>query len=119
MFAALYRHLRLTIAVIAIFVATALVSLVVLDLGPGLKARAEREGSKWLDRPMTMGRLGVQLGRGRFVIDDLRIQGLTPEARPWLEAKRIYISLTWGAIVGREVLVDTIEMSDWRMVVET
>ena len=119
MFGAIYRHLRLSVAVVAILIATAVVSLVVLDLGPQLKARAEREGSKWLDRPMHIGRLGVQLGRGRFVIEDLRIDGLTPDARPWLEAKRIELSLTWGAILGREVLVDTIEMSDWRMVVET
>ena len=39
--------------------------------------------------------------------------------RPWLIAKRINISLTWSAIVHRELLFDAVEMSDWRMVVET
>ena len=80
-------------------------SVVAIDLGPSLQARAEREGSNWLDRPMHIGRLGVAVGRGRFVIEDLRIDGLTPEARPWLVAKRIDISLTWGALLDREVLL--------------
>ena len=40
-------------------------------------------------------------------------------ATPWLVAKRIDVSLTWGALLHREVLLDSIEMSDWRMVVET
>ena len=31
---------------------------------------------------MHIGRLGVEIGRGRFVIEDLRIKGLTPECAP-------------------------------------
>ena len=114
-----YRRVRAVVVVIAIVVATVVVSTVSVDLGPTLRARAEREGSKWLDRPMHIGRLGVQIGRGRFVIEDLRIEGLTPDARPWLVAKRIGVSLTWGALLDREILIDTVEMSDWRMVVES
>jgi hypothetical protein len=68
---------------------------------------------------MRIGRLGIQLGRGRFLVEDLQIDGLTPESRPWLVAKRIEVSLTWRALIDREVLLDTIEMTDWRMVVET
>ena len=119
MFAAAYRHVRAIVAVFAILVASVVVSVVAVDLGPSLRERAEREGSKWLERPMHIGRLGVEVGRGRFVIEDLLIEGLTPDARPWLTAKRIDISLTWGAILGREILFDSIEMTDWRMVVET
>ena len=114
-----YRRLRAAAVVIAIVVATVVVSTVSVDLGPTLRARAEREGSKWLDRPMHIGRLGVEIGRGRFVIEDLRIEGLTPDARPWLVAKHISVSLTWGALWDREILIDTVEMSDWRMVVES
>jgi TamB, inner membrane protein subunit of TAM complex len=116
---ATYRRLRAAVIVVAILLATVLVSTVSIDLGPVLLARAEAEGSKWLDRPMHIGRLGVELGRGRFVIEDLRIEGLTAEARPWLVAKRVDVSLTWGALWHREVLVDSIEMADWRMVVES
>jgi hypothetical protein len=118
-FAAAYRHIRTIVAVVAILIASVAVSLVAVDVGPSLRARAEREGSKWLDRPMHIGRLGVEVGRGRFVVEDLVIEGLTPDARPWLTARRIDISLTWSAILGREILFDSIEMTDWRMVVET
>jgi hypothetical protein len=114
-----YKRVRTVVAVSAIVIATVVVSTVSVDLGPSLRERAEREGSKWLDRPMHIGRLGVELARGRFVLEDLRIEGLTPESRPWLVAKRIEISLTWWALVNREVLFDSVQMTDWRMVVET
>ena len=114
-----YRHLRLLVAILAIAIAAFLVSVVTIDLGPSLKARAQTEGSKFIDRPMHIGKLSVHIARGRFVIEDLRIEGLTPEARPWLTAKRIDISLAWKALWKREVLLDSIEMSDWKMVVES
>ena len=68
---------------------------------------------------MTIGRLGIHLGRGKFVVEDLRIDGMLPGEPPWLVAKRIDVSLTWSALLGREVLLDDIEMTDWRMVVES
>ena len=114
-----YRRVRLIVAVTAVLVAAFLVSVVTIDLGPALKARAEREGSKFIDRPMHIGRLGVHIASGYFVVEDLRIEGLTPEARPWLVAKRIDVSLAWNALWHREVLLDSIEMSDWTMVVES
>jgi hypothetical protein len=117
--AAIYRYSRAITIVVAIALAVALVSLVSVDLGPALKARAERAGGGWLDRGMRIGRLGVQLGRGRFVIEDLVIDGMRPGEDPWLVAKRVEVSLTWGALLRREVLLDSIEMTDWRMVVES
>ncbi len=119
MFKAIYRHLRASLVVVAIIIAAVLVSVFAVDLGPALKERAERAGSNWLARPLHIGRLGVMLAPGRFVIEDLRIEGLTPESRPWLEAKRIEISLTWRALFSREVLLDSVLMTDWRMVVES
>ncbi len=119
MLRAAYRRVRAILLVLAVIVAVTLATTFTVDLGPALRARAERAGSNWLDRPMTIGRLGVRLGAGRFVVEDLRIAGLTPDARPWLEAKRIEVSLTWGALMRREVLLSQIEMTDWRMLVET
>ena len=119
MLRATYRRVRFIVAVIAVIVAAFLVSVVTIDLGPALKARAEAEGSKFIARPMHIGRLGVHIGRGRFIVEDLRIDGLTPDARPWLVAKSITVSLTWKALWNREVLLDSIEMTDWRMVVES
>ena len=37
---------------------------------------------------------------------------------PFLTAKRIDVSLAWEAMFRREVLVDSIEMTDWHMVLE-
>jgi len=117
--AALYRYSRAITIVVAVALAVALVSVVSVDLGPALKARAERAGGNWLERGLHIGRLGVQLGRGRFIIEDLVIEGMRPGEEPWLVAKRVEVSLTWGALIRREVLLDSIEMSDWRMVVES
>ena len=116
---ATYRRVRAVVVVVAIVIGAGLVSTVAIDLGPALRKRAEEQGSRWLDRPMHIGKLGVRLAPGRFVVEDLRIEGLTPDARPWLVAKRIEVSLTWRALFNREVLVDSIEMSDWKMVVES
>jgi hypothetical protein len=104
---------------LAVAVAVVLVTTVTIDVGPALKARAERGATAWLDRDTSIGRLGVHLGRGRFVVEDLRVAGLLPGAEPWLEARRIEVSLTWSALIGREILLDTIEMRDWRMVAES
>jgi hypothetical protein len=114
-----YRRVRLAVALFAVILATFVVSAVTVDVGPSLKAIAEREGSKFIDRPMHIGRLGVRIARGEFVIEDLRIDGLTADARPWLVAKRIDVSLAWRALWSREVLLDSIYMSDWKMVVES
>jgi hypothetical protein len=118
-FRTVYRYARRFAVTIGIVVAVIVVSTLTIDLGPALKARAERAGSNWLERQLSIGRLGVHLGRGRFVVEDLRISGMLPNEPPWLEAKRIEVSLTWSALFGREVLLDSIEMSDWRMVVES
>jgi hypothetical protein len=114
-----YKYARRFAVTIGVIVAVLVVSTLTIDLGPVLKARAEREGSNWLDRKLTIGRLGVHLGRGRFVIEDLRIDGMFPTEPPWLEAKRIDVSLKWSALFGREVLFDSVEMTGWRMVVES
>lgn len=116
---AVYRYARRFAVAIGVMVAVALVSTLTIDLGPALKARAEKAGGDWLERTMTIGRLGVHLGSGKFVVEDLRISGMYPNEPPWLEAKRIDVSLTWSALVRREVLLDSIEMTDWRMTVES
>ena len=114
-----YRYARRFAVTIGVIVAVIVVSTLTIDLGPAVKARAEKAGSDWLERTMTIGRLGIHLGRGRFVVEDLYISGMHPHEPPWLVAKRIEVSLTWSALVGREVLLDNIEMTDWRMVVES
>jgi len=114
-----YRYGRRFAVTIGVIVAVLVVSTLTLDLGPALRARAETEGGKWLDRKMTIGRLGVHLGSGRFVIEDLRIDGMLPDEPPWLVVKRLDVSLRWSALLHREVLLESIEMTDWKMIVES
>lgn len=118
-FQIVYRYARRFAVTIGVTVAVLVVSIVTLDLGPLFRARAELEGGKWLERKMTIGRLGIRLGRGTFVVEDLRIDGMFPNEPPWLVAKRVEVSLTWSALLRREVLLDSIDMADWRMVVES
>src|SRR5690349_22316121 len=114
-----YRYGRRFAVTIGIIVAVLVVSLLTIDLGPALRARAERAGGNWLERKMTIGRLGVNLGSGKFVVENLRIDGMYPTEPPWLVAKRIDVSLDWFALFHREVLLESIEMQDWKMVVES
>jgi hypothetical protein len=113
-----FRFTKLGVVVLATTLAVAIVATLTLDLGPGLRGLAEREGSKRVGRPMHIGRLGVRLFNGKFVLEDFVIEGLVPTDRPFLTAKRIDVSLAWEAIFHREVLVDSIEMTDWHMVLE-
>ena len=113
-----FRFTKLGVAVLAVTLAVAIVATLTVDLGPGLRGLAEREGSKRVGRPMHIGRLGVRLFSGKFVLEDFVIEGLVPTDRPFLTAKRIDVSLTWDAMFHREVLVDSVVMTDWHMVLE-
>ena len=113
-----FRFTKVGVVVLAITLAVAIVATLTVDLGPGLRGLAEREGSKRVGRPMHIGRLGVRLFNGKFVLEDFVIEGLVPADRPFLRAKRIDVSLAWEALFRREVLVDSIEMTDWQMVLE-
>ena len=106
-----FRFTQLGVAVLAVTLAVAIVATLTIDLGPGLRALAEREGSKRVGRPMRIGRLGVRLFNGKFVLEDFVIEGLSSQDRPFLTARRIDVSLAWEAMFHREVLVDSIEMT--------
>jgi hypothetical protein len=113
------RAIKIGVVLFAIIVATIAVTTVAVDLGPTLRARAEQEGSKFLQRPMRIGHLSVRLWSGKYIVEDLRIDGLTPESRPFLTAKRIEVSMPWNTLFNRRVVFDTIQMTDWAMYVET
>jgi hypothetical protein len=113
-----FRFTRYGVAVLAVTLAVAIVATLSVDLGPGLRGLAEREGSKRVGRPMHIGRLSVRLFNGKFALENFVIEGLVSTDRPFLTAKRIDVSLAWEAMFRREVLVDSIEMTDWHMVLE-
>ena len=106
-------------AVFLAIVVGLLVSVLTVDLGPSLRERAEREGSNYIQRPMHIGRLSARLTPGVFVVEDLVIEGLTPKDRPFLTAKQITVKLPWWTAFTRKLTIESIEMTDWRMLVET
>ena len=110
--------LRRVMAITAVILAVAVVTTLSVDLGPALRERAEREGSRYLSRQMRIGGLSVRLFDGKYIVRDLVIDGLTPDSRPWLTAKEIAVSMLWSPLTDRRVVLDSIEMSDWRMYVE-
>lgn len=113
------RSVTLALAAIAVILAAGIATSLTVDLGPALRRRAEVEGSTRVHRPMHIGRLSVGLLQGRFVLEDFVIEGLTPTDRPFLRAKRIEISTPWSTLLRKELLFDSIVMTDWQMVVET
>ena len=58
---------RRIVIVCAVILAVAVVTSVAVDVGPALKGLAEREGSRYLGRPLTIGRMEVRLWDGSYV----------------------------------------------------
>ncbi|OFW04310.1 MAG: hypothetical protein A3I61_10055 [Acidobacteria bacterium RIFCSPLOWO2_02_FULL_68_18] len=112
------RLLRRIVVTCAVIIAVAFVTTLSIDLGPSLRGRAEAAATGFMGRPMHIGRMSVHLWRGQFVFEDLVIDGLTPDSRPFLTARRITVSMPWSTLVDRRVVFDEIEMTDWRMYVE-
>ncbi len=109
--------MRVAVTILAVLLAVAIVTTFTVDLGPVLRAQAEKGGTAYLKRPIHIGRLGIHLAAGRFVVEDLVIEGL-PGSRNFLEARRITAGLSWRALLHREVLIDSIDMAGWTMYVE-
>jgi hypothetical protein len=112
------QFVRLCVFVCAVAIAVTAVTVVTVDVGPSLRKLAEDQGSNYLKRRIHIGRLSVHLWTGSFIIEDFTIDGLTPQSRPFLVTKRISVSMPWSALVRREIVFDSIEMTDWRMYVE-
>ena len=107
----------LVIAAVAV-IAGGLVSAVTVDLGPSLRAQAEQQFARAIDRPVTIGRLGTYLLPGRFLIEDLVIGGQNPGDRDFFTADSLVISTQWLPLMQGEVLVDSVDLQGWQMLVE-
>lgn len=116
------RLVRITGLLALACFAGGLVALFLVDLGPRLRPLAEREGTRLINRPLHIGRISTNLLRGRFVFDDLVIEN-TPDSssqEPFFRAKRIVVVLPWWTIpLRREILIESVVLSDWQMRVET
>jgi TamB, inner membrane protein subunit of TAM complex len=113
------RVLLRLLAVAVAVVAAALVTVFSVDLGPHLLEVAEREGSKYMERPMHIGRLSAKLTPGEFLVEDIVIEGRAPSDRPFFKAKTISVKLPWWSIITRELIVESVVLTDWEMVIET
>ena len=111
---------RWALAGVTAVIAAALVLVFTIDLGqiPQIKALAEREASRYLERPMHIGRLSAVIAPGIFALDDVVIEGKRPGDRPFFKAGRIYVYVPWWTLFGRELFVE-VGLTDWRMVIET
>ena len=73
----LVRLVGRILGVLVILLAAAIVTSVSVDLGPALRERAARAGGNYLKREMSIGRLSIRLFTGTFIVEDLRIGGLS------------------------------------------
>jgi hypothetical protein len=106
-------------AVVLAVAAALLMSALTVDLGPNLKALAERQGSNYLKRPMHIGRLSARLLPGVFVVENLVIEGLSPGDAPFLTARTITVRFPWWSIATKKLVIESVDMTDWNMTVET
>jgi hypothetical protein len=113
-----YRFGSRTARIAAAILAVTVVATLTVDLGPAVRGWAERQGSKQLKRPIHIGALHFRLLTGGFVVSDFSIEGLRPADRPFFSARRLDVTLNWTTLVRKEVTIETVALSDWRMVVE-
>jgi hypothetical protein len=118
-----WRHVRRVVRgvvwAVALVLAVAFVTIFSIDLGPSLRDLAERQGANYLKREFRIGRLSVRLLRGDFVLENVRIGGLNPGDRPFFTAGRITLAVPWWSIFRRELIVQAVDVRDWKMLVET
>ena len=99
--------------------AVVLVTAVTIDLGPwSRRSKRRRAARTYLERPLHIGSISFRLYTGNFVFEDLVIEGLTPQSRPFLTAKRVEVSIPWTTLFDKRFVLRSVEMIDWKMYVE-
>ncbi len=114
------RYVGIGLASTLALLAIAIFVTLRIDLGPSLRGLAERQGSTQLQRPIHIGGLSLRVANGRFEVDDLTIDGVKPEDRPFFVAKKLTIAMDWSRLLQRrpEFIVADVELTDWQMLVE-
>ena len=85
-----------------------------------LRRSAERALGKRLDRTVTIGGLSLRVFDGRFIVSDLAIDGLDADGRAVLRRPaKSSSTCRSGRLLRRELNIVSVEMTDWRMTVET
>ena len=118
-----WRWSRRVLVLLAAVVAATFVAFFSIDLGPVARTRAEVEATNYLERPMHIGRLSAYLWPGDFLLEDIVIDGKHPGDRPFLQAKRLRVSVPWLTLLRfrpeNRALFAEVRLTDWKMVIET
>ena len=103
---------RLLAVVIAVFAAV-FVTFFSIDIGQfgQLKSIAEREGSKYLERPLTSASSSRSSRPGEFAVEDVVIEGVKPTDRPFFRAKRITFDVSWWDLLWRRDLPSSVRLT--------
>ena len=125
------RDVALAASILLLSLALAIAVTLTIDIGTvfggAVKKVAEREASKYLDRPTHIGRLGIHLASGRFVVEDLKIEGITSDDVPFFTARQILVGMRWSSLLPRssksgdkrrELVIESVDMTDWEMTVQ-
>ena len=114
------RYATYAVASVAALLAAAVVASLTVDLGPAARHAAEKGASDYLERPTRIGSLGIRLLTGKFVVENITIDGLHPGDRPFFSARRIDIGLDWlpAFRLKPEFVISSVAMTDWQMLVE-
>ncbi|MEO6222316.1 MAG: hypothetical protein ABIP90_03635, partial [Vicinamibacterales bacterium] len=112
-----FRWSRRGLLVLAAVIAALLFSLLTIDLGPSLRERAEREATNYFERPVHIGGLSATLRSGVFVARNVRIEGLTPDAAPFLKADEIRLHIPLSTLARRDLVVEA-TMDGWALTME-
>jgi len=113
-----WRAIRRAFAIILAVAAALVVTFVSIDLGAEMRRLAERGASAWLDRPTHIGKLKIRLLTGEFEVDDLVIEGLKPNDRPFMTAKRVFVNMPWWTFITHQLIIENVDMDGWDMLVE-
>src|SRR5512134_2351535 len=116
--ARLRRWSLYALAALAAVFAALFVTFFTVDIGPWVKGEAERRASKYLERPMHIGRVYAKVTPGEFEFHDVVIEGVKPTDTPFLRAKTITVKLPWWTAFSRHLQIESVQMSDWQIVVE-
>ena len=115
----LVRGALISVGLLAVTIAVTFTIDIGYFFGGAIRSYAEDAGSRFLQRPLHLGRLGIQIARGRFLIEDVRIEGLKQADAPFFAAKRIVVDFPWWQVLrNREFFIRSVEMSDWTMQIE-
>jgi len=112
-------YARRTFILVLAIIAAAVVSFVTIDLGPIFRVQAEQVITSQIKRPVHIGRLGTYLFPGRFLVEDLIIEGLLPDDEPFFTTERIVVSMSWLSLLQGEILIDSVNINKWRLVIDS